>query len=444
MPKSSQPNVAALMVGEWVGGFDNVRPLDDAECAGYTGRVIERGWELDFASDPEIGLSVRILLPKSFPYARPLVAVSADHFLRWPHIEEDGVVCALPLSATIDPYSPLVLTQYILNQALLAIKQGMLGLNIDDFRDEFYSYWNRLCSPDSVRVISTITDLGSSCTVSAWYGKRMIVIGDSKDTVDTWMNHRFGHSAEKRLYETASLINIPQALVPDEYPRRMSDVEKVIPQLDAKTRAVLLDQLTSEKARGLVIFNAPTTNGPALAAIRCSPPLRKNIYGHKTNVLQNGFRSGRVPASLRLTRYLRHAPAPKTMKVERADAKWIHGRETDSRAQTLSSKRVALIGVGSIGSFVAELLAASGVGDLTLIDEDRLRFANASRHVLGVDSKGAYKSAAVAELLQKRFPHHTFTGIVADGQSFLEDAKAKTTPLTSSSAWQETGNLIAF
>lgn len=74
-----------------------------------------------------------------------------------------------------------------------------------------------------------------------------------------------------------------------------------------------------------------------------------------------------------------------------------------------ANKRVVIFGIGSIGGFVAEHLAAAGVGDLTLVDDEKLTFANAGRHILGVDSEGLPKAMAVAELLQKRFPHHAIS-----------------------------------
>jgi hypothetical protein len=59
-----------------------------------------------------------------------------------------------------------------------------------------------------------------------------------------------------------------------------------------------------------------------------------------------------------------------------------------------------------------------------LIDPETLTFANASRHLLGVNCEGRSKAPAVAELLQQRFPHHVIEGRATDGCSFLRDAIA--------------------
>lgn len=67
----------------------------------------------------------------------------------------------------------------------------------------------------------------------------------------------------------------------------------------------------------------------------------------------------------------------------------------------LSSKAVAIVGVGAVGSFLADLLVRSGVGSLTLVDGDRLRPGNCIRHLAGPEHVGRAKVDAVADVLAK-------------------------------------------
>lgn len=425
MRRADQFDVAALQVEEWLRGFQNARPLSRDECASYHPRSIESGWELDLRGDPAIGSAIRILLPESFPYARPLIATSSKQFLVWPHIEEDGGICALPLSATFNPYSPLAVTQHVLNEALDVVKAGRSGTNLDDFRQEFHSYWDRAVTEDSVPVICTLTDFASPRIISVWYGKQHVIVGSNDSQVQEWMDRRFGTTKEKRLFEPGILLHLDAPLLPDQYPQRIADVGNIVQSLDQRSRTLLTRRLLADQTRSLLVLEASTANGRALAALRLSPPSGKNMYGHKIDVRQKGFRPGHVPETLELSRYLNNAPAPQRLKVKRGDPSWIHGRDADPKAQLLAQKKIAIIGIGSVGSFVAELLAASGVGSLTLVDDETLTFANAGRHLLGVNSEGMYKSQGVAELLQKRFPHHSIVGVVSDGQSFLRKAAAQ-------------------
>lgn len=67
----------------------------------------------------------------------------------------------------------------------------------------------------------------------------------------------------------------------------------------------------------------------------------------------------------------------------------------------LAAARVAVVGVGGVGSWAAEALVRSGVGSLTLIDADEVCISNANRqlHTL-VDTLGKAKVAVMAERLR--------------------------------------------
>lgn len=52
----------------------------------------------------------------------------------------------------------------------------------------------------------------------------------------------------------------------------------------------------------------------------------------------------------------------------------------------LHRSRVAVIGVGGVGSWVVEALARSGVGQLTLIDFDQVAVSNTNRQIQALDS----------------------------------------------------------
>lgn len=71
----------------------------------------------------------------------------------------------------------------------------------------------------------------------------------------------------------------------------------------------------------------------------------------------------------------------------------------------LCDRRVLLIGAGSLGSSIAELLVRSGVHDLHVIDSDTLAAGNLARHVLTLDDIGQNKSERLAQRLNRLSPH---------------------------------------
>ena len=69
-------------------------------------------------------------------------------------------------------------------------------------------------------------------------------------------------------------------------------------------------------------------------------------------------------------------------------AKIIYGEGLEA----LASKRVAVFGIGGVGSFAAEALARSGVGAIDVIDSDTVDITNINRQLYALSSTvGRYK-----------------------------------------------------
>ncbi len=121
--------------------------------------------------------------------------------------------------------------------------------------------------------------------------------------------------------------------------------------------------------------------------------------------LTRGFRPGairgRKSAALKFTNRAHLA----RRKVERVDADWVHGRDTNPDVEALRLSTVALVGCGSLGSAVGRLLAQAGVGGFTLVDGESLTAANTGRHLLGASSVGKKKAREVGRRLELDYPH---------------------------------------
>jgi adenylyltransferase/sulfurtransferase len=72
----------------------------------------------------------------------------------------------------------------------------------------------------------------------------------------------------------------------------------------------------------------------------------------------------------------------------------------------LKGATVAVIGAGGLGSPCLQYLAAAGVGQITIIDDDVVSLSNLQRQVLfGTDDVGRLKVEAAAERLLALNPH---------------------------------------
>ena len=83
-----------------------------------------------------------------------------------------------------------------------------------------------------------------------------------------------------------------------------------------------------------------------------------------------------------------------------------HGRELQEK---ISAARVAVCGLGGLGSNIAILLARAGVGHLHLIDFDRVDLTNLNRQQYFVSQLGRYKTEALAETLGQVAPYCAVT-----------------------------------
>jgi molybdopterin/thiamine biosynthesis adenylyltransferase len=79
----------------------------------------------------------------------------------------------------------------------------------------------------------------------------------------------------------------------------------------------------------------------------------------------------------------------------------VHGiLQTD----VLSRRSVAVLGLGSGGSFIVRELAKAGVGRFLLVDHDRLEVVNVSRHECGLSDVGRLKANAMRDVVRDHNP----------------------------------------
>ena len=71
--------------------------LDAVELQKYRLRNVTHGWKLPVTFDGGLKEILYVLLDRDFPFSRPLIGVDSARFLHWPHVESDGILCALPI-----------------------------------------------------------------------------------------------------------------------------------------------------------------------------------------------------------------------------------------------------------------------------------------------------------------------------------------------------------
>ena len=98
-----------------------------------------------------------------------------------------------------------------------------------------------------------------------------------------------------------------------------------------------------------------------------------------------------------------------------------------STQEAFSKARIAVVGLGGLGSFVALELAYLGVGHLTLIDPDRVELSNLNRLIgAGPADTGRHKVDVFRELIERVAPGVAVTAVAAPilDSAALHHAKA--------------------
>ena len=332
------------------------------------------------------------------------------------------------------PKTPTNSSDEALEEARKLVDGSLIGDNVqEDFEDEFTTYWERwertkktvnlLCKPN-----------GPSRELVAWRSTAGSFVAENETALRSWLKSRYGKDTlEKVECWTAPLLWLPRPLRPSEYPANVSRLRGAL-QEDPLNCSLLEAALVRPKPENkLVVLGMQTRRGVSFAGLEIQTPAG----------LKDGFRERPRPGIV-LTRY--SASTIVGARVVRFDPAWVHGRDQNTDTATLQSKTAAIIGLGSLGSGVADLLAKAGVGKFIFFDSDIFTSANSSRHLLGAPAVDLKKVEAMATNVTTRFPHVTVTpaGRFADDKEAISLLQSAGLIISLTGNWQAESLLDAI
>ena len=372
-----------------VARFPEGRRLTPTDLKLYESRFTS-GWELPrLCDDPSANL--RILVDSGFPFRPPRAAVfPAPPVLTWPNLEEQGILCLLAEGALTSVERVESVTMELLAEARDLINGWHSGTGLERFEDEFQSYWNHW-PQNTAKFVSLCSIDGASRWVCAFHERNFTIVAEDEQTLKSWVYNYFTPDSGVTL-QFIPLIRLPRPPRPREYPRSVAHLFTLL-KGDAEAVAMLKELIRAnpDQSKG-VLLSFPGRRGSGFAGLILPRNGKKKV---------NGFRKGNFPTH--------HSLNPVTgASVTRYDASWVHGRDQNPDTAILSDKTAVLLGVGSLGSGVAELLAKMGIAKLILVDPELMATENASRHTLGVRSAPRWKASEQGLNLSKRFPHLKF------------------------------------
>lgn len=330
-----------------------------------------------------IDVRLRLGLGPRFPFELPHVFLAhpSDYpFL--PHVDEHGWVCYQASEGLVLRTSaPIHIVEDALAMAVRTLDDGLAGRTWLDVYDELEAYWRQFG-----------TDRLVPCYVEPHAAFRQIVVGferhefryvaDAVDDVLAFEGPKYRPGNPKRgLYVPLARSVLSERIDPRSFCDATWTRAYVRRHVEAATLD-RLDRLSGDDAPWpFVVLGVPR------------PIDGRSLVGLHYEQVQGGH----PLATGTTTRPVRLVP------FDRRDVRSLRAR--GGAVTKLGSARVALIGCGSVGGHVAMGIAAAGVGNLTLVDPDKLKTENVFRHVLGKSSLGRFKVDGLKEELDYKVPY---------------------------------------
>lgn len=340
-----------------------------------------------------------------------------DDFPYIPHIGEDGKLCLLNLDQVlIDSFTDGLrgpLTECV-KRAVKLIGDGLAGANRADFIREFEAYWNRL--PGCGKCIMDVPKLRVTSVIYAVQNPHGAQRGNRKARRKS-RGSAEGSRVTKIEEDVAIAANpsafsggdwgwsgtirkgayIPVRLMKPVYPpdfRKPLSVDYVNSLLSIAPSSELRRIVGNHEAPFSIVFNLIEPDGmDATLAVQ--------------------VKSGRLEAGDGVC-VLTPDATVNPLSIKRVDRETLMGRtsrviisgvyDDELRSNLCTGKNALVIGCGSIGGYLATLLAKAGCERMTIVDPDTFEAENIFRHVLGKAYVGQNKAKALQSYLKANIP----------------------------------------
>lgn len=425
---------------------DAVKAWLDGDGAAFARRVHtsadshQLAWEVDLQGGHPIIAGFRISLPRGFPAQPCEVHVDKRLCLVLPHVEEEGRVCL----GSSSPPAAYEDGAWAVKEALGRFKTEFLDRAVDatwveqQFQHERLSYWSRYCersqlaAPKAPRTTwLSLSDADAllergwlECATAAYaqpgqqqrrYGLQLVSPA-IEDPNELAQRHQWATGMLVRGNALVVALPADTRWTPSTWPADFAALEALV--LECTGGIVRLSAWISEL--GWTLSGAKQAQKRVSwkrhvwadeAPIGYSPRLVVAVDGP----FAFGFQIG--PSD-----FPSKQPQLTPLKVSRVDRNWALSR--DHQLSTLDArrtKRVLLLGCGSLGSPVAELVARAGIGVLDIADFEDLEAPNVGRHSLGLASLNKNKAAEMAAHIRKQVPGCTVRGYAAAAAPWLKE-----------------------
>lgn len=314
------------------------------------------------------------------------------------HLSSEGFLCYLTKGGVaLDIFDPVGQTIAFLQRAEYVLGQVLKRELVADLEEEFFSYWGGLTGYIDIQennlgiqqslMVGEPTPNAIAVTDNLERTKLKLAAMGLKPAGDCVPAYRIRTMSKPR----PSRGSWP--------PKNLGDILEWQQALDPNCRKKIeqrVDEAISAKHSAIIII----IQSPKLA------------YGF--GVFFQGYELLRGKYKKRFNkRRFRVEP----FSLHRIDEKYVAERNIPGHA-TLAGRNLVVVGCGTIGGYLADLLVKAGAGTaggrLTLVDNDQLMPQNVGRHRLGFPHLLKNKAKALADELSKQMPDAALRALPVD------------------------------
>ena len=338
----------------------------------------DAGWSLTL---PVSSRRVCILKPASYPERLVDVYAIRPKGPRPPlHMSDRGKLCLAQGTPTHHPDYHTVASLELIAKADRLLSRRLEEVTDDEWRSEIHVYWPTEALTLPIKSLLTPDGISRSIATTL-INEQLVVAADDAVQLEQWLDRRVGR---KGGWATQRGILLWTDRLPKE-PWRISTVESLY-ALDPHATALLQDVLQEQTSHTVVVIGyGRDMQALLLGVILVAMPLPDQ-------------QAARAPQGCRQPTH-RQWRGIRSL-VMRADPAWITYRGGAVDTGQVQHARVAMLGCGSLGGGVTDLLARTGVSRMTLVDPDTLTFENIGRHILGARAVGMNKAVALKEYIE--------------------------------------------
>jgi hypothetical protein len=368
---------------------------------------------------------ISLMFPELFPYRLPSATLlDVDKIGTIPHVNQTGVICVEESDSVLLDSSRAsdIIDRFILDTIAL-LDRAILKVYQDDLFDEIEGYYSFSNKVNSFYVASDDTELVTLRVKKTGLGTKLKYNPVLLCGRDHSLPNAFGNLSKPSAAPDQKIIHLaldrpmlPPANRGDITPGYLKAITHNLSVKNETALGRLLEKKTIGKSFFVLISMPRTQKERSQFLLRFSA---KKPLLHPLNDMHEDWDITPYAITRHSEQYL----------LERGGAE-----------SSLATKKVCIIGCGSVGSEISAMLAKSGIGELVLVDHDSFDADNIYRHRLGgssldfqANSKtgkvASYtKVSALALSLQTEIPYikikhkpTSFDGVLNDSDFLTSD-----------------------